>query len=430
MHHVKTQSRRMFAVAGLLVLAVISAWSVPTLGQAPAAGVTIFEGARLIVGDGRAPIENAAFVVTGTRITQVGKAGEVRVPAGAARVNLAGKTVMPTIIDTHNHLSQTRDALIDDLKRRAFYGVSAAQSLGQDTTDMSFQVREETREGKIPGAARFFTAGRGITAPEPGRTMAPYWVTTVAEARKAVQDNAAKKVDIIKIWVDDRMGMVKKLSPELYSAVIDEAHKNGLRVIAHIYTLEDHKGVLRAGVDAFAHGVRDKDVDDEFVAMVKQHPNLVLGPNMPDRGVVADLSWLRESIPAADFQKLEAANTNRPEVQAFWSIQARNLAKMNAAGVKIVVGTDGNTPYAPHFEMEDMVKAGMTPAQVLVAATRNGAQFLRMTDAGTIEANKSADFLVLDANPLDNITNTRRISSVYIRGAAVDRAPFRVTQTR
>jgi len=419
----KTQSRQL-ALAGLLVLAVVSAWSVPTLGQAPSAtGVTVFEGARLIVGDGRPPIENAAIVVDGTRVTQAGRAADVRAPAGATRVNLAGKTVMPAILDTHTHLRQTREMLADDLRRRAYYGVGGAQSLGQDTTDMSFQVRAET----IPGAARFFTAGRGITAPEPGRTMAPYWVTTAAEARKAVQENAARKVDIIKIWVDDRMGTVKKLSPELYGAVIDEAHKNGLRVIAHIYTLEDHKGVLRAGVDAFAHGVRDTDVDDEFVAMVKQHPNLVLAPNMPDRGVVADLNWLRESIPAADFQKLQDANTNRPDAQAFWGIQARNLAKMNLAGVRIVVGTDGNTPWAPHVEMEDMVAAGMTPMQVIVAATRNGAAFLRMTDAGTVEAGKSADFLVLDLNPLDNITNTRRISSVYLRGVAVDRAPLRVS---
>jgi imidazolonepropionase-like amidohydrolase len=412
----------------LLVLAAVAATSAAIPAQAPA--VIVFEGARVIIGDGRAPIENAAFIVSGGRFTQVGRSGEVKVPAGASRVNLAGKTVMPMIIDTHTHLSQTREMLINDLTRRAYYGVGAALSLGQDTTDVSFQIRAETAAGKIPGAARFFTAGRGVTGPEPGRTMAPHWVTTAAEARAAVDEEAAKKVDIIKFWVDDRMGTVKKLTPEIYTAIIDEAHKKGLRTIAHIYTLEDAKGTLRAGLDAFAHGVRDKDLDDEFMAIVKQHPNLVLCPNMPERGIPTDLSWLQQSIPAAEFQKLEAANKDNTQAHAFWSIQARNLAKMNAAGVTIVLGTDGNTPYAPHIEMEDMVAAGMTPMQVIVAATRNGAQFLRINDAGTVEANKSADFIVLDANPLDNITNTRKISSVYLRGAQIDRSAFRAGQAQ
>ena len=127
--------------------------------------------------------------------------------------------------------------------------------------------------------------------------MAPCWITTTDEGRKAVQEQAAKKVDIVKIWVDDRDGKFKKLTPELYGAVIDEAHKNKLRVTAHIFTLEDAKGLLRAGIDAFAHGVRDRDIDDEFLALVKSVPTFVLVPNLPDRGVKTDLSWLKDSLP-------------------------------------------------------------------------------------------------------------------------------------
>ena len=381
-----------------------------------AQSVTLFENGRVIVGDGKV-IENASFLVQDDRITQVGPAAAIKAPAGAMRVNLAGKTVMPAIIDTHVHTSTTREALITDLKQRAHFGVGAAMSLGLDPGDFAFKVRAES----IPGAARFFTAGRGITAPEPGRTDVPYWITTPEQARKAVQELAANKVDIVKIWVDDRDHKFTKLSPALYSAVIDEAHKNKLRVTAHIFSLEDAKGLLKAGIDAFAHGIRDTDADAEVMALFKAHPNVVVVPNMPDRGVAADYSWLKGHIPDGELQKIQAAATDRPQVAATWAIQGRNLKKLSDAGVTIALGTDGNTPWAPHVEMQDMVAAGMTPAQVIVAATKNGAEFLRMARTGTIANGSIADFLILDANPLDDVTNTRKISSVYLHGALVQR---------
>ncbi len=401
--------RRVNAVAVVIALA-IAGFSGPASAQS---GITAYEGARLIVGDGSV-IENGTLVVDGARIVQAG--GGVSVPAGATRVNLAGKTVMPAIIDTHVHLSPTRERIIVDLKRRAYYGVSAALSMGRDTYDV-LPLRDET----IAGTARFLSTGRGITRFEPLSTTT-FHINSEDEGRKAVQANAANKIEIIKIWVDDRDGKVQKITQPQYAAIIDEAHKHQMRVTVHMFTLEDTKGLIRAGIDAFAHGVRDRDIDDELVAMFKQRPNLVLTPNLPDRGVKIDLSWLRAGMPTEAVDNLEKTNVDRADLQALYGIQARNLAKLNAAGVRIVMGTDGNRPWGAHVEMEDMVAAGMRPMQVIVAATRNGAEFLKLADTGTLQPGKSADFIVLDANPLDDITNTRKISSVVLRGAAVDRS--------
>jgi imidazolonepropionase-like amidohydrolase len=401
--------RRLKAAAATAVLAAAAG-----ITGAAQAQVTAYEGARLIVGNGTT-IENGTVVVDGARIAQAGAAGSVKVPTGAKRVSLKGKTVMPMMIDTHVHLSGKRETMIRDLRRRAYWGVSTAMSMGTDNLEL-LPMRSET----IPGAARFLSAGRGITRKEPLRPT--FQIDTVEEGRKAVQANAKLNVEIIKIWVDDRNGKVQKITPELYAAIIEEAHKFKIRVTAHIFEMNDAKGLMRARLDSFAHGVRDRDVDEETVTMFKQRPHLFLIPNLPDRGVKLDRTWMQPGMPAEEFAKLEATNTDRPKAQAFHGIQARNLAKMNAAGVRITMGTDGNRPWGPHEEIEDMVLAGMTPMQVIVAATRNGAEFLRIADIGTLEAGKSADFIVLDANPLDNITNTRRIAAVYLRGAAVDRS--------
>lgn len=420
MHRLRMRSSPA-ALAGALLLAglpLVSACSTPETEQAPAlTNVTVFEGARVLVGDGGV-IENAILVVDDDRLVAIGGAGSVEVPAGAARVDLSGRTVMPAIIDTHVHLRETRDELVEDLQRKAYYGVGVVLSLGRGSSDMAFQVRDEV----IPNAARYRTVGRGITAPEPGRTEIPFWISTEEEARTAVQELAPRNVDMVKIWVDDRNGQFEKLTPALYGAVIDEAHQQGLRVTAHVYTLEDAKGLLRAGLDAFAHGIRDMDVDDEVVELFAERPTVVLVPNLPNPGVATDLSWLSGTIPPDELQQMQERSVDRPAAQEAFGIQARNLARLSAEGVTIGFGTDGGAGWSPHAEMEDMVRAGMTPADVIVAATRNSADLLALDDLGTLEAGKSADFVVLEANPLDDITNTRRIVDVYLRGTAVDRA--------
>lgn len=389
----------------------------PTQSKAAPETAVVYEGARLIVGNGTA-IDNAVFIVDKGHFVSVGAIADALIPEGATRVDLTGMTVMPTIIDAHVHLSTTREELISDLKRRAYFGTSAALSLGADGEGTPLEIRNES----IPGAAVYRSAGVGITSPEPGRRVV-HWVTTDEQARQAVRDEAARKVDMIKIWVDDWSGEYEKLSPELYSAVIDEAHKNGIKVAAHIFTLEDAKTLLRANVDVFAHGVRDMDIDDEFIELVKARPNVVLIPNMGNRGVATDFDWLAGLIPEADLQavRLNAAD-QLPAVAEAYGIQARNLKKLNEAGMAIAFGTDGNNPWAAHVEMEDMVISGMTPSEVLVAATQSAARLLSLTDMGTIEVGKRADFIVLNANPLDDITNTRKIASVFLQGEKVNRS--------
>jgi imidazolonepropionase-like amidohydrolase len=462
------------------VWVVLAACSSPVERQAAATtSVTVFEGARLIIGDGGAPIENSAFIVEDNQFTRVGRRGEVQAPAGARRVDLSGKTVMPTLSDLHGHFgfqnvaagtmskqTFTRENLIAHLERLAYVGVGAVVGVGDLVDraepnggrtgwgDVPLRVRDEI----IPNAALFRTAGPGMAWPGSGaqghasRVDVSYPVTTVAEARTAVQDYIRIKPEFIKIWVDSRGGRKQTLTPPLYWAIIDEAHKYNVPVAVHNVTLADAKELMRAGIDGWLHvPVRAGEVaDDELIAIVKsrvarnERPNMWMTPALTT-------SWMNThggQHPAWLDDPLLRAAYSPQHIQEYWGdplakmtpdavararrnleSDGRNAMKLRAAGVRIVTGTDtGQTRHliglANHLDLESMVAIGMTPAEAIVAGTRDAAQIARV-NTGMIAAGRSADFIVLDANPLENIGNTRKISQVYLRGQEVDRAALR-----
>lgn len=385
-------------------------------GEQAGADITVLDGVRVIVGDGSV-VEEGRIVLSEGQITGMGPASGLEVPDGASVVDLGGRTVMPALVNAHFHLSSDYDERVAQLEHAAYYGTAAALSMGLDEGMVGLAMRSE----ELPNAARSLSAGRGITSPEPGRSEVPFWVRDEETARVAVGRLAAQDVDMVKIWVDSRGGQYERLSPELYGAIIDEAHRQGLRVAAHVFTLEDGKGLLNAGVDVFAHGIRDMDIDEELMTMWAERPEVVLIPNLPGSGVRADLSWLSGTIPAAELAEMQEAQVDRPAAQEAFGIQARNLVRLHANGVIVAFGTDGGSPWTVHQELEDMVHAGMSPGDVIVAATSKAAELLELPDLGTIGVGKSADFIVLTDNPLDDITHTRSIEAVYMGGEPIDR---------
>jgi imidazolonepropionase-like amidohydrolase len=370
---------------------------------------------------------------------------------------------MPAIIGTHVHPgfqkgltyraeNYSRDTAMDDLNRALYFGISTAMSLGVEQGEVLHQIRADQAQGKA-GGAQLLLAGRGIGAPNagPGNPIYAhfaYSVTSEAEIRKAVQEQVARKVDIIKIWVDDRGGRAPKLPMPLARAAIEEAHKAGLRIAAHIFYHDDAVALAEARLDLFAHLVRDKVMSDELIALMIRN-KVYVNPNIssPERAIHSSPPpWdsepylsglLRDTVSPEVVARIHNSFASRkPEEvaarQKGYAILKESVAKLARANAPIVLGSDTGLEdhffgYAEQKELGLMVEAGMTPMQAIVAATSRAAEFIKLADRGTLAAGKRADLLVLDANPLDDIRNTRRIARLYIAGAEIDRAAIKAS---
>ena len=392
-----------------------------------------------VVGVGGSPaIDNATILIRNGKIEAIGPSGRVQIPQGARTTSLAGGFVVPGLISAHAHVSD-----VDGLKPRAYtaantlrqlgvfarYGVTTVGSLGGEQAP-AFQARDEQSTPAL-NRARIFVAGDVITARTPD------------EARQAVARVAATKPDVIKIRVDDNLGTTVKMAPEIYRAVIDEAHTRGLRVAVHLFYLDDAKDVLRAGADLIAHSVRDKDVDDEFLVLMKSRQAAYVPTLTRELSTFVyestpaffdDPFFLKEADPAVIAQLREPArqaamraSTSAQRYKAGLEVAKRNLKRIGDAGIVIAMGTDaGPFPerfqgYFEHVEMAMMVEAGLTPAQVLRASTVDAARAMRVEGVGTLAPGAWADLLVLNQDPLRDIRNTRQIKSVWIAGNAVTR---------
>ena len=447
--------------AGLLLAAGCGGGPEPPGASQPGTTAVVYSGARLIPGDGSAPIEASALVVDEGVILDAGPADAVTAPDGARVVDLSGRTLIPALVNLHGHVgfqrgltydaaNYTRVNIEDHLQRYAYHGVGVIVSMGTDVGELWREIQRDQAAGRT-GGARLFTAGRGLAAPMAGPGAAALrpssaGVTSEDEGRALVAEQAGSGVAFIKIWVDDRGGTVEKLAPAYYRAIIEAAHEQGLDVIAHVFYHDDADDLVAAGVDGFAHLVRDREMDDALVAAIVEQDVFVM-PNLgiSERGRhTAPPPWVREPLlaetVAADvLARMNAAFDGRDPAAAERAAQSyaqmeQSLAKLHAAGASLVLGSDSGVQdhtfgFSAHRELELMVAGGLSPLEAIVTATSRSADRLGLADTGRLTTGARADFVVLGANPLEDITNTRRIEAVYLNGAAVDRDALRAGWT-
>ncbi len=423
------------------------------LPAALGAETKLLENFTLIDGNGGPAVTNAALLVVDGRIQYAGPKSGVKASAGAERVDLAGKFVMPGIINLHGHLGNTiglvqdpKNFTLENLNKHlgtyAKYGVTSMVSMGSDQ-DAVFDVRMKQRMGRDP-RTRIFTAYRGFTGlagyptKAPGMKGVPFEVGTAAEVAAGMKILVEKKADFAKIWVDDHLGKEPKISIDLCKLIIAGGKKHGLKTAAHIFYLDDAKKLVDSGLYGLAHSVRDKPVDDELIQSMKKHgawqiPTLTREASMFAYAKPApflDDPFFAGSLDAATlqtlrtpaFQKKQADDHETHLWPGFLKTAQGNLKKLYDSGVKVGFGTDTGPParfsgFFEHWEMELMAEAGLTPAQIIQTFSKNAAEFLgKSNELGTLTKGHWADLVVLGKNPLDNIKNTRSIETVWIAG--------------
>ncbi len=426
-------------------------------GQEEGAGWIALTGVTLIDGVSDAPIPDAVILLEGDRIVAAGPASTVSLPADVEVHPLPGKTVIPGLVNLHAHVGRaegmaysldlySRERVERDLHAYLHYGITHMVSLGNDQAP-GHAVIADQRAGRGEGVqgARMYTAGFGFSPPDGWLLDNPFLnrPSNPDEARTMVQGEAAKGVDLIKLWVDDGRGRLPQFSPEVSGAIIEEAHAQGLQVLVHLYALEEAKELIRRGVDGLAHSIRDRPVDEEFLTLARERGIIALpalvghganlayadGPDFLDDPALPLLfaDSVLEIMGSREYQEGLASAPNLAQTRQDYAIAAANVLRMHEAGIPLGIGTDSGPPGRfqglwEHREMELLVDAGISPMEAIRAATLNGARFLGIQDDyGSIEAGKVADLVILDADPLDDIRNSRRIHQVWMAGRPVDR---------
>jgi imidazolonepropionase-like amidohydrolase len=319
--------------------------------------------------------------------------------------------------------------------------VGSVHDGGTAVMPISLQFQADQKAGKYPPAAQY-SFNVGIVPPDGGpdevlikgtRPLhANFEVDRAVDARKAVQEIAAKHIPNLKIWIGDRNGSYPAMPHEVYEAVVDEAHKNNIKVHAHAMTLRDQKDIIGAGADLLVHIVANTKLDDQLLALVREKkpywvPSIGTGIPSLRREVCENDPFTTQTYPAKVLADILATECKPSANAAREQMLRDNFNAMRAAGARVVLGTDaGIRPSktfgsADHHELTTYVRLGMSTAEAIEVGTSRAAGFLGLKDVGSLANGKYADFIVLDANPLDDILNTRKISAVYLRGAKLDR---------